>query len=65
MPSEVRSDGFALAQSLEDALLADHTLGGVLGEAGTVSVAADVQSNAESAGVLQSLVVSVSYTSLT
>lgn len=64
-PDQVRADGFALAQSLEDALLADHTLGGVLGEAGTVSVAADVQSNAETNGVLQSLVVSVSYTALT
>jgi hypothetical protein len=64
-PAQVRDDGFALAASLEAALLADRTLGGVLGEAGTVSVAVDVQSVASAGGVAQSLVVSVSYTALT
>jgi hypothetical protein len=64
-PLQVRADGFTLANALESKILGDHSLDGVLGEAGTVSVATDVQSFADANGVGQALVVSINYTSLT
>lgn len=64
-PSGVRASGFALADALQDALIADQTLGGVLGAVGTVDVTVDVQSVADPRGTAQSLIVSLNYTSLT
>jgi hypothetical protein len=64
-PASVRFDGFTLLDALEDALVADQDLGGVLGPLGTVDLTVDIQSVAGPGGVAQSLIVSVNYTSLT
>lgn len=64
-PAGVRSAGFVYADALEAALVADQTLGGVLGSAGTASVAVDVQTTAEAGGATQALIISVNYSSLT
>jgi hypothetical protein len=58
-------DGFALVDALEDALVADHSLGGILGAASTASLSIDVQSTAAPGGVTQALIVSLNYSSLT
>jgi hypothetical protein len=64
-PDSVRLDGFALVDALEDALVADHSLGGILGAASTASLSIDVQSTAAPGGVTQALIVSLNYSSLT
>src|SRR6478752_8021621 len=57
-PAGVRTDGFALISALEDALMADQDLGGVLGQIGTVDLTVDVLSFSDQRGIGQSLIVS-------
>jgi hypothetical protein len=64
-PGQVRADGFALVDALEDAIAADQTLGGALGVPGVATLTVDVQSVANASGVAQSLIVSVNYAALT
>jgi hypothetical protein len=64
-PAGMRVSGFALLNAMEAALLADQTLGGILGVLGTLDLTVDILSVAATGGVAQSLIVSTNYTSLT
>lgn len=61
----VRTEAFELVDAWEAALAADPTLGGVLGQLGTVELSVDVQPMQTDQGALQRLVVTVAYSTFT
>jgi hypothetical protein len=63
-PVSVREAGFELVEAMEATFVADHTLGGILGQASSVSLTVDVQSLSDANGTGQSLIVSINYYAL-